>query len=203
MPRQELSGRGDPTQVRFLFHVMEFVCSANQHPKSTGKKKSPQTFVHLDLPCLIIIQSSYFDCSHALVACAASELNPGIVRMQRRLIISLRDLFFVLCSRDLDILRAQRIIGFFILITHKSTWSENPMTWFAGYFIGPRVYVTWMWLGLGLEVRRTVEWFLSRESSRWLEWKRITQNIRTFDGTEKTMSCSVIIDRMKNMASVN
>ena len=41
----------------------------------------------------------------------------------------LRDLRFVFCSRDLDVLRAQRIIGFFILITHKSTRSENPITW--------------------------------------------------------------------------
>ena len=32
-----------------------------------------------------------------------------------------------LCSRDLDVLRAQRIIGFFSLITHKSTGSENPI----------------------------------------------------------------------------
>ena len=38
--------------------------------------------------------------------------------------LSLRDLRFVLCSRDLDVLRAQRIIGFFILITHKPTGSE-------------------------------------------------------------------------------
>ena len=38
---------------------------------------------------------------------------------------SLRDLRFVLCSRDLDALRAQRIMGFF-LITHKSTRSEKP-----------------------------------------------------------------------------
>ena len=30
---------------------------------------------------------------------------------------SLRDLCFVLCSIEADILRAQRIIGFFILIT--------------------------------------------------------------------------------------
>ena len=37
---------------------------------------------------------------------------------------SLRDLRFVVCSRDLDILRAQRIIGVF---THKSTRSENPI----------------------------------------------------------------------------
>ena len=41
---------------------------------------------------------------------------------------SLRDLCFVFCSRDLDVLRAQRIIGFFILITHKSTGSENRIT---------------------------------------------------------------------------
>ena len=32
---------------------------------------------------------------------------------------SLRDLRFVLCSRDLGILRAQRIIGIFNLITHN------------------------------------------------------------------------------------
>ena len=42
---------------------------------------------------------------------------------------SLRDLRFVLCSLDLNVLRAQRIIGFFILITHKSTRSDNPITW--------------------------------------------------------------------------
>ena len=40
--------------------------------------------------------------------------------------LSLRDLRFLLCSRDFDVLRAQRIMDFFILITHKSTRSENP-----------------------------------------------------------------------------
>ena len=44
-------------------------------------------------------------------------------------ILSLRDLRFVICSRDLDVLRAQRITGFFILITHRSAWSENPINW--------------------------------------------------------------------------
>ena len=53
------------------------------------------------LPCLIIIHTARSRC----------------------------DLRFVLCSRDLDVLRAQRIIGFFILITHKSARSENPITW--------------------------------------------------------------------------
>ena len=38
---------------------------------------------------------------------------------------SLRDLRFLLCSRDLDTLRSQRIMCFLILVTHKSTRSEN------------------------------------------------------------------------------
>ena len=38
---------------------------------------------------------------------------------------SLRDLSFVLCSRDLNVLRAQRIMGSFTLTTHKSKRSEN------------------------------------------------------------------------------
>ena len=41
-------------------------------------------------------------------------------------ILSLLYLCFFLYSLDLAVLRAQRIIGFFILITHKSTRSENP-----------------------------------------------------------------------------
>ena len=39
------------------------------------------------------------------------------------------DLRFVLCSLDFDVLRAQRIMAFFILITHKSMRSENLITW--------------------------------------------------------------------------
>ena len=42
---------------------------------------------------------------------------------------SLHELRFVICSRDLDVLRAQRIIGFFLYLnTHKSTRSEKPVT---------------------------------------------------------------------------
>ena len=44
---------------------------------------------------------------------------------------SLHDLRFVLCSLEVDIQRAQRIMGFFILIIHKSTRSENPIRWRA------------------------------------------------------------------------
>ena len=40
-----------------------------------------------------------------------------------------RDLRFMLCSRDLDVQPAQRIMGFFILITHRATRSENLITW--------------------------------------------------------------------------
>ena len=42
---------------------------------------------------------------------------------------SQQDLRFVLCSRDLDVLRAQRIIGFFIINTQKLTKFGNPITW--------------------------------------------------------------------------
>ena len=36
----------------------------------------------------------------------------------------------VLCPRDLYVLRAQRIIGFLLLITHKITRSETLITWY-------------------------------------------------------------------------
>ena len=39
---------------------------------------------------------------------------------------SLLDLSFLLSSSDLDILRVQRIMGFFVLVTHKSMRSEDP-----------------------------------------------------------------------------
>ena len=48
---------------------------------------------------------------------------------------SLRDLCFLLCSRDLNVLRAQRIMGILNLITHKSTKSENPVTWSCGHVV--------------------------------------------------------------------
>ena len=41
---------------------------------------------------------------------------------------SLGDLRLLHCSRDLDVLGAQRIIGFLILITHKSARSQNPIS---------------------------------------------------------------------------
>ena len=43
--------------------------------------------------------------------------------------LSLCDLRFALFSLDLRVLRAQRIMGFLILITHKSARSENSIRW--------------------------------------------------------------------------
>ena len=64
-------------------------------------------------PFLMIIQSCYFGYrTNKPFACS-------------------RCVFFLLCSLDLDVLRAQRIIGFFILTTHKSTRSEHPVTWYC------------------------------------------------------------------------
>ena len=68
-------------------------------------KVAPTPITEMCRPCLIIIQS----CHH---------------------MFSLRDPHFVFCSRDLDVLRARRITVFFILITHKSTKSANPTTWY-------------------------------------------------------------------------
>ena len=42
-------------------------------------------------------------------------------------VFMLCDLCFVLCSLDLSVLGAQRIMGFFILITHKSLRSKKPI----------------------------------------------------------------------------
>ena len=38
-----------------------------------------------------------------------------------------QNLRFMLCSRDLDVVHAQRIMGFFILITHKSRRLKNTI----------------------------------------------------------------------------
>ena len=76
----------------------------NQRPKSTVKKKvhkALRTSWTYQKMCLIIIQSCYFEyrinkpfaCSRCVICVSCS-----------------------ICSRDLDVLHAQRIIGFFILI---------------------------------------------------------------------------------------
>ena len=48
---------------------------------------------------------------------------------------SLLYLRFVLCSRDLEVLCVQRIMGIFILIAHKPKRSENPIAWFLEIFV--------------------------------------------------------------------
>ena len=82
----------------------ESVCPANQHPKSTIRRKSQQTFAHL------VNVSAMFD-NHKILLFWSSNKRTFYM-------FSLRDLRLVLCSRDLGVLRAQRIRLFFILITH-------------------------------------------------------------------------------------
>ena len=60
-------------------------------------KPGLQCLKKICLPCLIIIQSWYF----------------GYTINKNYHIFSLRDLHFLLCSIDLDVLRAQRIIAFY------------------------------------------------------------------------------------------
>ena len=99
----------------------EFPCSANQHTKNTIKKKSPYTFAHLaNFPQNVsamsgkqIVQSCYCD-----------------YRINKMSVCS-RCLICILDSGSLylHVPRTQRILGFFIVITHKSTGSENPIIW--------------------------------------------------------------------------
>ena len=70
---------------------------------------APRVFLQKKSAMLIIIQSCYcdyriskpFTCSRCVIC----------------------------CSRDLDVQRAQRIMGFYILVTHKSTRSDNAIMW--------------------------------------------------------------------------
>ena len=117
------------------------VCLLSQTaPKKHSQgKKSPHTFAiswispKMYLPSLIIIQS-------------------WLLNIQTVHIRSLSDLRFVFCSLDLDVLCTQRIIGFFILITHKSTGLENLITWLAclytrvnvSGFVLPFTHKTWI-----------------------------------------------------------
>ena len=66
---------------------LEFACPANQHPKSTIKKKKPRKL------------------------CTSCEF----FNRQTFCVFSLCDLCFVQCSFDLGVLCAQRIIGCFIM----------------------------------------------------------------------------------------
>ena len=82
----------------------------NKKKEPTNLCAPPEFLKQMCLPCLIVIKSCYFH-----------------YRINKPFACSRCYLRSVLGSRDLDVLRAQRIIGFFILITHKSTRSENAI----------------------------------------------------------------------------
>ena len=95
------------------------------------RKKSPDSFAHFVNFSKNV--SAMFD-------------NQRICRMSNFHVFLLRDLRFVLCSRDLDVLRAQRIIGFLILITHKSARLENTVTWLVQWRSAvPKSSVVYLW----------------------------------------------------------
>ena len=83
-----------------------------------NQEKSPQTFAHFEN--FFTNVSAMFD-NHTILF--------RLYNKQTFHMFLLLDLHFLLCSSELDVLRAQRIIGFIILITHKSVRSENPITW--------------------------------------------------------------------------
>ena len=91
----------------------ELVCSANQHPKSTIKKKSPQTFAHI---------------GNFSKQCVCPSYNLAILTIQISHVLAAWSAFRALftwswrttCAND------HRL---FILITHKSTRWENPIAW--------------------------------------------------------------------------
>ena len=60
--------------------------------------------------------------------CALREFLKRMCLSCLRITILCVALHFMLCSRELHVLRAQRIIGFY-LITHKPTRTENPIAW--------------------------------------------------------------------------
>ena len=99
-------------QIRRSHHVIGIYLFSQSAPEKHSQEKSPQTFAHqMCLPCLIFIQSCYFD------------FNKQIFH-----ILSLRDPRFALCSFDLDVLlkRAKDHRLFLILITHKLM---NSIAW--------------------------------------------------------------------------
>ena len=88
-------------------HVISVIAQPISIRKPQSRKKSPQTFAHL---------------VHFSNKCVG-RLNVSIIlsfwllNKQTFHIFYLLHLYFVLCLNDLDVLRAQRIMGFSIIIT--------------------------------------------------------------------------------------
>ena len=107
-----------------VLHVIGVRLSSQSASEKHNQEKSPQTFAHL----------VNFSKNVSAIFYNRTILLFRLENKQTFHVFSLRDLRFVFCSRDLDILRAQRIIGSY-LITHKSTRSRNPITWFRSAYL--------------------------------------------------------------------
>ena len=84
---------------------LEFAAQPISIRKAQSRKKSPQTFAHL----------VNFPKNLSVMFVNRTILLFWLWNEQTFRMFSLRDLRFALCSRDLDVLRAQRIMGFFYL----------------------------------------------------------------------------------------
>ena len=105
--------------------VLEFAYPAKQH----NQEKQTHRPLHtswISQTNVVIIQLCYFDCRQTFH------------------MFSLSDLRFVLWSLDLDVPCAQRIMGFFISITHKSLRSENPLAWNGQLHQTTGVIIIWL-----------------------------------------------------------
>ena len=123
--------------------VLDDVSSVS--PSSCSLLVSPCSLLWRRANARNVSQHTLYDVQHiyinlTLIHCTSHKLSlPWLIikkillfwiyKKQTFRMFSLCDLRFVLCSRDLDVLRAQRFMTFFILITHKSTRSENLITW--------------------------------------------------------------------------
>ena len=99
-----------------VYHVIGVHLLSQSASEKHNREKSPQIFAHL----------VYFSTNVSAMFDNHTILLFWLWNKQTFRMFSLRDLRFLLCSFYLDVLRAQRIIGFFILITHNPTRSEIP-----------------------------------------------------------------------------
>ena len=135
--------------------------------KAQSRKRSPSSFAHLVnfskicLPSLIIIQSCYFDC----------EVNKPFTCSCRVICFSLL-CSSLLCSRDLDVLRAQKMMVFYFNYPEiNEVWKseEHILTVTLSSFLV--FLISYIWKGnmtvAGLNALHTLVIFYRTSSVQW------------------------------------
>ena len=126
--RWRLRARKTALKMLLPFHVIGVCLPSQSAREKHNQEKSPDTFAHLVNFSNV---SAMFDFHTVLLFW---PYNKQTFRM-----FSLRDLRLLLSSLDLNVLRAQRIVG---LITHRSTRSEYPITRLlqtSSFFVGVKI----------------------------------------------------------------